>query len=83
MPHYHFHLHECGVATLDHEGSAYDSLESARKAAVTAARGIMCEEIRAGQLCLSCHIDIVDEGDECLLRLRFSDAVAVTGLPAR
>lgn len=80
MPHYHFHLDECGVVTTDIDGSDYDDLDAACAAATVAAREIMCEELKTGHLCLGCHIDIADDAGRSLARLDFADAVAVTGV---
>ena len=80
MPHYHFHLDECGSVTPDLDGSDHADLPAARDAAATAAREIMCEELKTGHLCLSCHIDIADADGRQLSRLEFSDVVSVSGM---
>ena len=81
MPRYHFHLDECGVRTCDDEGSDHATLNDARAVATTAARAIMCEELKTGHLCLSCHIDIADPEGTQLARLQFADAVKLSGVP--
>lgn len=82
MPLFHFHLDECGTATQDADGSEYPDLAAARHAAIAAAREILCEEMKGGEICMSCHIDIADANGTRLERVKFSDAVKVVGLPA-
>lgn len=79
MAHYFFDLHECGTATLDPEGRDFASLDEARDAAIVDARAIMCGELDAGTLCLSCYIDISDDAHVHLARVLFKDAVEVNG----
>lgn len=80
MPQYHFHLDECGTVTTDLEGSEHDDLDAARASAASAAREIMCEELKTGHLCMGCHIDIADPAGHALHRLHFSDVVSVSGM---
>lgn len=80
VPRLFFHLHECGEATWDEEGSIVHDLETAREGALKSAREIMCAEIREGRLCLSCRIDIADADGKVLLVIPFTDAVKVSGL---
>lgn len=77
MPRYYFHLHN-GTDTYDEEGQDLPGLEEARHEAVLAARGIMIEEIRRGELTLSHWIEVRDAGGTQLLALRFDEALAVT-----
>ena len=79
MTRYFFNLHECGIVTPDPEGREFASLQAAHEAAVEDARAIMCEEVGDGHLCLSCHIEIMDVGGQCVERVLFKDAVDVTG----
>ncbi len=74
-----FHLHECGTVTRDEEGRDLPDIESAERAAIEAAREIMCAEVARGHLCLDCHIEVVDEQGERLVFLPFADALVVTG----
>ena len=80
MPHFHFHLDECGITTPDADGSDHEDLDAARRAATVAAREIMCEELKDGRLCLSCFIDIADPSGRSLARLDFADVVKISGL---
>ena len=79
MPHYFFHLDECGAVTTDTEGRDFDTIEAAHHAAIKDARAIMCGELAEGQLCLGCFIDIKGAQGEHLGRVRFEDAVRVSG----
>ena len=82
MPNYYFHLHECGSRMMDDEGSEHVDLTSAEAFAVRSAREIMCEELRSGHLCLSCHIDIVDDDGLRLRRVKFAEAVQLVEAPS-
>ena len=77
-----FDLHECGRVTPDREGKDYPDLDTAITAAIEAAREIMCAEVSDGRLCLSCHIDILDEQRQRVHTMKFRDAVVITGLDA-
>lgn len=83
MPYYYMHLHECGSVTTDHEGVVKSGLTEAVSSAVTAARDVMSNEIRAGQLCLSCHIIIEDAEHKEVARVAFRDAVELKGAERR
>jgi hypothetical protein len=80
MARYYFDLHECGVITRDLEGQELVDLSNARKVAIESARSLMSYELSNGMLCLSCHIDINDSEGRRLERVRFNDAVEITGL---
>lgn len=80
MTNYYLHLHECGKVVRANEPLDLPSLEAARNAAIKGARDIMCSELAAGRLCLSCHIEIEDEKGAIVLTVPFADAVTVTGI---
>jgi hypothetical protein len=73
MAHYHLHLHECGTVLEDVEGREYSSLDEVKMR-------VMMGEMREGRLCLGCYIVIADEDAQEVGRIRFSDAVVVTGI---
>ncbi len=75
-----FDLHECGDVTKDSDGEEAESLESARKIALAAARDLMCAELSTGLLCLSCFIEIRDGHNRILERVDFREAVKISGL---
>lgn len=79
MPRFYFHLHECGVITPDREGRVCGDLNDARRFAIEAARSVMAAEILDGQLCLSCHIEVVDRAGKPIITVRFAEAVVLTG----
>lgn len=79
MTRYFFHLHECGKLTVDEEGSKLPDLAAAQHHAKTAARAIMCSEVVAGDLCLSCHIEIENRDSGERTEVRFRDVVHITG----
>jgi hypothetical protein len=80
MSRYYLHLHECGNILEDFEGQECASLDEARNLAVAAARDVMIGEIRAGRLCLACHISITNGAAEEVGRVKFRDTLRVTGL---
>ncbi len=80
MARYFFHLHECGTATLDHDGLDRDSLDGVRSEALRAAREVMCAEVAEGELCLACYIEVHDEAGEIVMTVPFKEAVIVTGV---
>lgn len=80
MAHYYFSLDECGRTFGDEEGQEHDSIEAARQAAMTAARGIMADEVRKGKLCLGCCIIVLDDEQQEVFRLPFRDAVTISNL---
>lgn len=76
---YFFNLHECGQITFDDDGVNHDDIGSVRLSAIQAARDIMAAEVRVGQLCLSCHIEVFDAEGHQVLKLPFKEAIGVTG----
>ena len=58
----------------------HPDIGSVRLSAIQAARDIMAAEVKAGQLCLSCHIEVFDAEGLQVLTLPFKDAIGVTGL---
>jgi hypothetical protein len=80
MPRYFFHLHECGIATLDYDGLDRDSLINVRSEALRAAREVMCAEVAEGNLCLSCYIEVHDAAGEIVMTVPFTEAVDVSGI---
>jgi hypothetical protein len=80
MPHYFFNLHECGTLVRDDEGREVSDATQLRQLAVREARQLMSAEVTDGQLCLSCHIEVLDADRRPVLVVPFREAIAVTGL---
>ena len=80
MASYYLHLHLCGEVCLADEPLELVDLEAARLAAIRGARSIMCGEVEAGRLCLSCRIEVQDASGATLLTVPFAEAVTVTGI---
>ena len=77
MPKFFFHLHN-DIEVHDHVGTELASINEARAKAVTAARGVMAEDIvEAGHITLSHRITIEDEAGAKLLELPFRTCVEV------
>lgn len=53
-------LNETGERLEDKDGIERANVDEVRHAALAAAREIMCEEVSAGRLCLSGHIEVTD-----------------------
>jgi hypothetical protein len=80
MPRFLFHLHECGVNTLDDSGRELPDLTSALEAARRDALSIMAHEVHDGHLCLSCHIEVEEPATGKRTSLAFRDVLMVSGL---
>jgi len=79
MARYFLHLHECEIRTEDEQGFECETLLAAQSIAMDAARDIMAEEVRAGRLCLSCHIAIEDSDHRWVMTVPFAEAVKING----
>jgi Ser/Thr protein kinase RdoA (MazF antagonist) len=82
MPRYFFHVCNGDGFTQDEEGAILPDAAAARRNAIAAARGIMAEEMRAGQLNPASFIEIEDEEGKLLFTLQFSEAYEVRRKPA-
>jgi hypothetical protein len=80
MPHYFFHLYECGTIIPDDEGRELSGITDIRAAALREARQVMSAEVQGGKLCLSCRIEVLDENQRPVFVLPFKEALTVTGL---
>lgn len=79
MAKFFLHLHECGTCTQDEQGFECEDLFAARVIALEAARDIMAEEVRAGNLCLSCHIAIENSAHDWVMTVSFGEALRISG----
>ena len=61
MPRFHFHVRDSDGLFEDLEGAEFPYLEAARADTVTAAREILAERIKAGQLLDGLRFEIRDE----------------------
>ena len=80
MPHFYFNQHLCGELIEDQEGHACADLQAAELWAIRVARKVMAEEVKAGELCIACNIDILDDHRRFLKRVPFRRALIVTGV---
>lgn len=76
MPRFFFHMREDELIP-DPDGIDYPDAGGARTAAVEGARGIICDQVRRGRLCLRHSIEVADESGACLFTLRFDEAIEV------
>jgi hypothetical protein len=72
---FYFDLHECGKLIPDDEGRELPDIDAARADAVMEARTIMAAEVQEGRLCLTCHIDVLDQNRRPFLTLPFEQAL--------
>lgn len=79
MPHYFFNIEQCGELTEDRVGRECADLRAAEAHAFTVARRVIAEEVLAGELCLSCQIDVLDDQRRLMLTVPFRRAVTLTG----
>jgi hypothetical protein len=77
---YFFNLHKYGQITLGENGVDHTDIGSVRLSAIQAAKDIMAAEVRGGQLCLSCHIEVFNAEGHQVLKLPFKDAIGVSEL---
>ena len=80
MARYFMNLHDCGTLIADEEGLELTGLDEARRAAVRAARDVMCADVAEGTLCLASYIDVLDESGASVVRVPFGEAIEVTGV---
>ena len=78
MARYFFNLYECGTLIPDEEGRECD-FASLREKAIRDARDIMSAEVKKGQLCISCRIEVVDAAGNLVLEVPFREALEITG----
>jgi hypothetical protein len=77
MPRFFFHLAD-GRHYLDEEGSVHDGVESARREAVQAARGMMADDLmRGAPLELDDRIEIADEDGGLCAVVTFREAAGL------
>lgn len=81
MPLYFFHICNGNGFVEDHEGRELSDEAAARAVAVTGARDIMAEEMRAGQLNPASFIEVEDSEHRHLFTLQFSEAYTVNPRP--
>jgi hypothetical protein len=78
MARYFFHLHN-DMDAFDEEGADLPDDAAARAYAVDSVRDVAVESIVKGRLNLEHFIDIVREDGTAVHRVRFGDAICVTG----
>ena len=78
MPLFFMHVCNGNGFVEDQEGVELPDQDFARVKAVEAARGIMAEDLRKGELDLSSFIEVEDQEHNHLFTLHFSEAVTMT-----
>lgn len=75
MTHYFFHICSRTERIVDREGADFDTLEAAVVEARLAAREILAEDLRKGQIDDTRLFEIFDDRGELVARLPFQDAL--------
>lgn len=75
MSHYFFHICGRNERIEDLEGADFDTLQAAIAEARLAAREILAEDVRKGQVDDTRLLEIVDEQGRLVARMPFADAI--------
>ena len=78
MPRYFMHICNGSGFVEDEEGLELPSESVAREAAIRAARDVMANDLRGGDLDLSSFIEVEDGNKQLLFTIHFIDAVNLT-----
>ena len=76
MTRYFFHIRSRTERIKDREGADFDTLPAALTEARLAAREILAEDMRKGQIDETRIFEIVDEQGQLVARLPFSEAIS-------
>jgi CRP-like cAMP-binding protein len=79
MPRFFLHLYNGLGFTPDEEGVDYEDSSEARLAAITSARSILSEEVKAGKLNLDAKIDVTDAGGKVATTVHFREVISILG----
>ena len=80
MARYFFDFYECGNLFKADESVELPDIAAVREQAIKEARELMAEEVRKGELCLSCRIEVLDECQRPVMLLPFKEAIKLWGL---
>jgi len=75
MPLFYFHICDANGFVEDEEGRELADAETARTEAVTAAREVMADDLRAGLVVLSSFIEVEDASRKLLFTISFKELV--------
>jgi hypothetical protein len=78
MPRFYMHICNGNGFVEDEEGVELADADAARERALEAARSVMADDLRKGELDLSSFIEVEDEGKRLLFTLSFNEAVTFT-----
>lgn len=77
MGKYHFHLWDGTTLIHDPEGAELPNMDAVRERALQTARQLLAEEVCDGKLPLYMRLDVEDEGNRIVYRLRFDEVVQI------
>ena len=78
MPRFYMHVCNGNGFVEDEEGRELPDAETARNEAIAAARDVMANDLRGGELDISSFIEVEDENKKLLFIVQFTDAVRIT-----
>lgn len=78
MPRYYMHICDGTGFVEDEEGVELLDDATARRKATEAARDVMANDLRAGELDFSSFIEVENENRQLLFTVQFTDAVKLT-----
>lgn len=81
MARYYLHLRDGSDQVLDPDGAEFADMDALRKAALEAARDVMCCDLCNGMLDLRFRIDAEDDRGNLVYSLPFRDAVDIVQEP--
>ena len=78
LPRYYLHVCNGDGFTEDEEGRDFPDLDAARQMAIDGLRGILSEEMKAGQLNMASFIEIENEDHQLVITVPFAEVVRVS-----
>jgi hypothetical protein len=77
VPRFFFHLYD-DIIARDDEGIDLADLEAARRAAISSARAMICDQVAKGHINLGHRLEVEDETGERVLVLPFGEAIEIS-----
>lgn len=77
MARYFFNLTNGQGFLQDYEGQEFPDLETARSSAIDGLRSVVADDCIKGELHLAASIDVVDEQNALLAKVKFADAISI------
>ena len=81
MPRFYMHVCNGDGFTEYEDGRDLPDIDAARQMAIDGLRGILSDEMKAGQLNMASFIEIEDAGRALVMTVTFAEAVSVSNEP--